>query len=872
VIWLRVFVVLFDVYLLASFGSWFALHFVQWRVQCSGRSYEAGRDRLYQLADVARKYASALPESARPGRFAVPDQLAEEQLIALKVIFAEAQALLPTLSPMAYTRLGLPQALLLGGVSPLIKVVGAWRDARTLWRVVDRAEASLRIISEQDALVQSIPSRTRAALNEIRAEVSRLSAVLESVQEEGIQGLEDIGQTLEEIGEQAEGALDALSDSVDASVTIYNIDKYLAAASPTLQQIDAMLGHAAEARGRAQSVLTRIYTSLDLAEERWAGLQTRGATDPDTAAQIKAVRAQSRTLPIVEKMGPLADYENVTDRALAIDSDIQRLMVSLDSLEALVRESKDALLEASVAAQNAEEACRQVGREDPGLVPDESLTLASNAREECSQAEIQREKGTRQAYEASIAHAQKAIALAQSVQDTLTALPDTVEQLCELLAIVSEGEQKAWRLRLERISDGLKEYPRHWEQELEKRAAEAAALFDTISQDLATLPAEIRAGHRMRQSQLSESLVTLAHARGAMDRAKELVGDLEQSLDRIQEQRRELEEAILDIEQHTMSALRDLRSLMLPELQQRVDKLWATFADESAVYRDPSKVDYDQAMTRWLPAMREQIAELSEEHHKSVRHYRRTERECTHRIDRLWTRLQRLDPYQLPAPAEDVQGLARELDAWRAAVSQEADNPSALRDLVGRDAKALQRRLVNVIQEIEDGRSRLGVLSREYRRLEQAAERLSALVSDTQAHSKWSAIDWGLEEAEEAWREAVSLERESQAARTLSEAVDRLQRAVNAAKRSEQLHTALESQATGGLGTLDNEMRTVIRLYERGQRIEQSLRQQNRSDRAERAAARLASAQRALETAQGAATFDDALRHLRTARRTLDEI
>jgi len=117
----------------------------------------------------------------------------------------------------------------------------------------------------------------------------------------------------------------------------------------------------------------------------------------------------------------------------------------------------------------------------------------------------------------------------------------------------------------------------------------------------------------------------------------------------------------------------------------------------------------------------------------------------------------------------------------------------------------------------------------------------------------------------------VALERESAAARALSQAVDRLQRAVNTARRAEALYQALERQIASATERLDGELQTIGRLADRAQRLEEGLRQEARTDQAREVARQIEAANRALDLAAQATTFDDALRHLRTARSAIEQ-
>ncbi len=870
-IWLRVAIGLIDVYLLLSVGAWIALRYVQSRVQSSHRSLDSGAEHLKALTRAIQEQTGRWPLEARPGRYAVPDELARTNLTTARTSVAEAETLRPLLAKASYGRVSLREALALGALAPLAHAVRSWNDARTLWRHIDRAAAALDVVEKQAAQVDGIPSRTRATLNELRAEVSRLSAVLESVEEQGMMGLERTSWQLAEIGMQAENALDRLSSATDAPQTVYEIDKELGGAGAVLQELDQFLGEASEARGRAQNLLARVYSALDLAEERWKVLRALGAAEPDLQTTVEGLRARASRLPELERSASLDRFQKITREALSLDTDIQAFVLRLDALDERIRESKEALTDAQESLSQTMVMCQEMGRADGTLQPDLSLTLVGQAHQVVEQAEGARAEGTSDAYARAVALADQALQTLTQARQGLAEMPDSVRQVRKSLDALSDGERNAWRERLAAISAELRAYPLHWARNLEREATEAQAALSEAEQAIGEAPEDVRSRRRFSQTGLLQAQEALSRARDRLEVAKQRVSSLETALARIVELRGRLEEAITEIGERTLPALEELRPQMLPELQQRLDQLIGTFGDESQLYRNPAQVDYDEAMDRWLPTIRQQVDELAGEQRSSIRHYHKMGHEAIHRIDRLWARLQRLDPYAMPVPEEDVQSLGRDLDAWRASVEYDADNPASLRDLIARDAKALEGRLEQVIGQIEQDRGRLSELAREYQRLAANNERIDGLVAYTETESHWAHLSWGAEEARSTWESAVALERESAAARALTQAVDRLQRAVNTARRAESLYQAIERQITSALARLDGELQTIGRLEDRAQRLEESLRAEQRADAAHAVTQQIDAANRALDLASQATTFDDALRHLRTARAAVEQ-
>lgn len=871
-IWLRILVALLDIYLLLSLGSWFVLRYLQWSLLRSGRTVRAGEKRLAELRAALNAHLAAWPREPRPGRYTVPDQLASEHLAALRGALTRAETLLPSLSDVPYIRVELPDALALRTLAPLPGTLRAWTDARALWALVHRANASLAVLEAQAAAVRDIPSRTRGSLNELRAEVTRLSAVLEGVQEQGMAGLEQHAEELATHRQHVEMALDRLGEAQNDPQTVYEVDKELHRIGPALQRMDQLLTEAAEAHGRAQSLLARIYSALRLAEERWSAMAARGATEPDIAAQLDALCERARMLPALERSDSLERYRQLTEEAIELDSDIQALMTRLDAFERTIRESRDALSEMLQEIERSREACVRLQSEDATVEPDASLILVDRAREMCAQAEAYRREGTTEAYRLSVARAAEASKVLGSANAALRDLPDKAARVRGALAAFRDSRIDALRERRERACEALQDYPVHWERRLRVLAAEADSALDAVADELAALPEGARGGRHLRQSELDAVAAALERAEGHQARAEQLVAALEGALTQIARQQEQLESAIEDIAGHKLPALEALQPRMLPELRQRLELLKATIADESAAHADPAQVDYDVALETWLPDILRQIDELAGEHRSSVRHYRKLQHEALRRMERLWNRLERLDPYQLPAPEQNVKELGREVDRWRAAVAAEEENPAALSVLLSRDALALERRVELVLAEVEGGRQALVGLSREYLRLAESVARSQAAIEAARTDCPWSGLTWDASDAEAAWLQAQEQEQETRSAKRLSQVADLLQRAVNDARRSEQLYTSIERRIGSALSRLGDELQAVQRLADRGRRLEAGFRQEGRDADADEVAALLARADRALQTAQSATTFEDTLRHLRAARTSLDNI
>ena len=217
---------------------------------------------------------------------------------------------------------------------------------------------------------------------------------------------------------------------------------------------------------------------------------------------------------------------------------------------------------------------------------------------------------------------------------------------------------------------------------------------------------------------------------------------------------------------------------MLPELQQRYDSLYDALAEQFEALADMGQVDYDRAVNEWLPATLRQIEEVQQACESDLQHYARMRRETVTRIDKAWARLTRLDPVAQPGPDESVESLANDLDIWRNEVERHAENPAALRDLLGRRAGTLEQRIEGIYHQIVEGRRNLDALDKQYRRVLQSGRNLRNRVREMQRDNPWKGIGWDTDPVDAIWERTIALERESQEAPTLMQAGNLLQQAI----------------------------------------------------------------------------------------------
>ena len=131
--------------------------------------------------------------------------------------------------------------------------------------------------------------------------------------------------------------------------------------------------------------------------------------------------------------------------------------------------------------------------------------------------------------------------------------------------------------------------------------------------------------------------------------------------------------------------------------------------------------------------------------------------------------------------------------------------------------RAGAERIVLAIEQITTGRRDLEALDRHYRKAAQNAHALRMRIRDLCAESAFANLTWETE-ADRIWDEALEAERDCQTARTLLQACDHLQRAVNAALQAEGLYARVEHQLQSALRRLNDELRGVHEAISKARR------------------------------------------------------
>ncbi len=866
--WFRILVIVLDIYLLGSLGAWFALRFLLWRLHRWDLCSKSSEGYLQELERGLEHQTCLWPAQPRPGRYRQVDQAAREDLKALKRVVSQIQDRWPVAAPPVSTPIALSEALLLQAWPPLCKAFVTWRQCRQIRQLLDRAEDLLAALGKREKQTQQIPDKTHAALCEVRAEARRIGVLLEAEIEAGTTGLEDAEHQLQTIRTEIEQGLDALANPQRENVAtaVHEADKLIERMTPQLEELDDFMNRTARARNRTDNVAQRVESSLELAQERWESLKARGATEPSVQRELETLQKAGREIAQTAEKRTVKSYRRVTKDVTRFDVAFQALSEKLDQLDKLIEKSREIIKGDVQALAQAQARCDKLRKKNSLLDPDKSSRLIEEAAKAYLEAERQRNLGSIEGYKSAIVLSKKAGRRLREATEALDALLEKSTRIHDLLDQLSSKAIGEWHERVHRLRETLHVYTLHWEGGLAEKVGEAISNLEQISTDLERLPPDVRYERAFRQTELPEALKILAHAHTCLERAKESIHDLEQEKRHIASLREELDSEMETLTQETWPDLEGKKEQMLPEVRERLETLRQEFVTQSHRIETPSQVDYHRAHEEWLPSLTSQLEEILATHKNDLEHYQRAARETEKTLQRTWTRLNKMRPYEQPMPQEDIDALGAELESWQAAVEANAENPAALRTVVGRRAAALQERMESAQRHIREGRSRLKELSNVYQRSIRRIRNLRGSIRETQENNQWSRITWETKDAQDIWEQAVALERQSATASTLREANNQLQEAVNTAQKAEEMYKRMGNQMERALRQLNDELRAVEKGLDRGRDRAQNLEEEGLPDEAAEISQICDRAERITEMATSASTFEDALRHLREAR------
>ncbi|MGM0400320.1 MAG: hypothetical protein ACQEQT_03360 [Chloroflexota bacterium] len=866
--WPRIVVIILDLYLLGSLGAWFTLRFLLWRLQRQNLCSVDDEDRLQELEKGLEHHATLWPTQPRSGRYHQIDQMAQETLKSLKQVIGQIRERWPAAAPSTSTPVAFSDALRFRAWPPLCKAFTAWRQHRRMQQLLSRAETLLATLREKEKQAHQIPDKVHAALCEVRAEARRIGVLLEAEVEAGTTGLEDAEHQLQTIHAEIERGLDALANAEKENVAtiVHKADELMERMTPQLEELDDFMERTARARNRTENVAQRVQSSLELAQERWESLKARGATEPSVQRELETLQKIVREITQTAKTRTVKAYRRVTKDVSRFDVAFQSLSEKLDQLDDLIEQSRETIKGDVQALAQVQARCDKLCKTNPLLDPDKSAELIEEAAEAYMEAERQRGLGTIEGYQSAIALSKRAGSRLQEATEALDDLLEKSDRIRDLLDRLSPEAIGEWHERVHHLREALHIYTIHWEGGLADKVGQAISNLEQVSMDLERVPPDVRYRRSFRQTELPEALKMLSHAQTCLEEARESIDDLEQEKAHIQLLREELDNQMDTLTQDVWPDLESKKGQMLPEVRERLGALRQEFVAQRHRIETPSQVDYHKACEEWLPSLTSQLEEIRTTHKNDIEHYQNVARETKKTLQRTWAGLNKMRPYEQPMPQEDIDALNAELENWQAAVEANVQNPATLRTVVGRRAAALRERMESAQRQIREGRSRLKDLSKAYQQSTRRIRNLRSSIHETQENSQWTHITWEIKDAQDTWEQAIALKRESATASTLREANNQLQEAVNTAQKAKETYRRIGNQMERALRQLNDELRNVKKRLGRGRDRIQNLQEEGSPDAAQEIGEVCDRAERRIEMATSASTFEDALRHLREGR------
>jgi chromosome segregation ATPase len=872
VAWWKIPLALIVAYLILSVGPWLVLWFVTLSMRRQGLTPEDEGKRLRALEEAQTREAGRLPALPRSGRFEPHDRAALQHRIELGAALSEANT--HWLHVATWTPYAGPwsDALLMAAWRPMRETLAVWHYADSLRRTLDRAESAAQALRDEQEAARSIPAQVRGELGQLRAELSRLTTVVESEREAGTEGLDAFDVRLKDLGVLVEQGLDQLADTSGEQLpqVISKVDELLATLRPQVVEVDELVSRAAEERAQARAVIDRMHSALGLAQERWEVLKSRGNREPAVEQALVELGGMIDGPQQMLDLRTLDAYHQITEGVRLYDARFAEVMAQMDQLQDLMERSKAALEGNVQAVSEVQQQCDRLTRSDAALDPNISLEMVSQAMEGHREAEEQRRLGTRAGYERALELAGAAQQQLTEAHNTAAEFPERVRATRSLLAWLTPDTLDDLTARLRQVYDQMRAYPRHWNEQLNTNVQDASAAITQVQAVLAQLPREISGQQLFRQSELGAAEQALHAARVQFESAEDKVAVLKGEHSRILDLQEQFESALSEFTNQILPAAIDRGADMTPELQQRLERLHESVARGMVTFDDPEQVNYDQALNEWLPAAQLTLDEIISEHESNLAYYGGLVQDAVRRIDRAWERLTRLNPQATPGPTQDVEQLAAELDAWRVETERRAQSPLALRDAVRRSA-ALEQRLEALMREVADGRKTLDTVSRDWNRQAQAVEGLRSSINGLLTRSAWRNLVWNQELPDATWEQARDLESESRVAETFPEANNLLQQAIAAATQALELYRRQEDEIAGALSRLDDESAAVQNRLRRADRWAADLRAQGSEDLAEVERA-MQRARNEIQAGQESDTFEEALRHVREAANALARV
>lgn len=869
--WWLYLIIVIGVYLIACVVPWIVMQVMQARLRKRGAFVADILPRLNALVDTERIQSGIWPEAARSGRYESIDRAAQHLLTELRASLSQINQEADDVAAYTPPEIPLWRVFLLGAWPPVIAASRALAQRRNLDRHLDEAEATAAALLEQQSIAEDVPDRMQAELADARAEVRRLYVLWEAEVQTGTKDIQALGDGLALV----DNALGAATESIRASgseeelATVLRADQQLSMAIETIRQSELELGAIRDNRISATQAVERARATLGGVTARWEQLQGRGARDPSVAARIAELEQQGLSLDGILALATPQAYRQAIIEAQDVAALGTTVSGELQALDAAIERSTQAVSLDSGLMQQVESMIGECSAALPDLVLDESTAAVTEAQDLLRQAQAALAEGTWHGYQTAYTLSEQARETLETASDGIASTREAVQILSAQREGANEGVRQGLRERATNLAAQWAVYGRHWHPLRQESLAGALQHLDAADAAWKALPEGYLVSGALQQSRLADVQASMQTVADEYRQARQIVDSLTSELEHVVSLRAQFEAGLATLEQNTLPTLAALRDTMLPELAERYDAWLAGYQAERATFLDPMQIDYQRAAGEWLPGAVAEATSMLGAYDGDLAHYGKLLDESSRQLEKSWQRLQRLNPTQAPLPEEDVNQLLADYDTWTSMAEAEENNPAVLSTLVTHQAVDLERRFEAARRQITEGRQTLASLERQFRQLDNALQKTRASLRSMEQDSQWQQIDWVLGSGEEAWERALAAHASSEESESLDVAINELRRALNIGQEAQQTYAGTEQQLRSALERLNREFRAATGELDRVQRRAGQLRQQGPSEELEAMDERIASAMSLVSMAQNAATFEDALRHLRESQEEL---
>ncbi len=862
--WIIVLIVL-GIYVLAAGIPWLVTLVLQWLLQRKGAFLGAEAEALQRLEQGLAQQRAIWPAMPRMGRYREPDQKALDRLQDLATAINDIDQLWPDLDLWAPASLSPIGVLTLQAFPAMVAAVRAGRGRARVRELLRVAQAQLEDLVLLNGVVADIPSAV-AELAQQRAQQAKLALdKIRLEQAAGTLGLDNLSDQAAALQAQVAQISQSLCGGAPSDEQLLQADRELERIGAASEALAAQIEVVSEHRSTAGALVGDCEAQVVAVKQHWGQLQQQGAIDSEVDQDIANAEAATQVLKSDLEARTAESYSKAVEDGQKLKEELVRLSRQLKLFEDAIRQANAGVANDMAAIESARQALVALEQRSVALEADASLALVEQAAESFRQAEEQLRVGTLTAFQEAATAAGTARSVLEEAQRRGEEAVRLAGEAETLLDAVSCDRRSALKARLDDLTAELSTYAFTWRDRIAAVAASAGEDLRQAEETLGQLPAEVTSRRRLLQTTLAKTVEELRGVQALVASAQARIGEVAELRERLLRQRQELEAGEHAL-QERVTELSALREQMLPETAEGLDKLVKRLGEESRAMLDPAQVDYDLALANWLPSLDDELTAVSRRHEQDVKRLRRALKEWRGRLDRDWRRLQSMLDRDPRRPAEDVDQLYQEFDAWWERGESVADQAATMAELVDVQAPALAERIQRAVEQLDEGRRRNRDLARDLARKRRDLDRARDSVTKRGTESGWPRLGWDVREADDLWRQVGEAEAASISAPTIEQANRELERANALAEEAIEAYSREQAAARDALAKLNKAYEDSARDFEAATSRAAELRAQGPSPELTLLEEQLDSARRHLDAAREATSIPEAMDCLRMAQ------